>query len=138
MVLYNMKAAVSKGMGTGCAVGIAFPASIKVKVQSRSGKRFCHCTHLDLDDPRVGRLGARQQDSAGYVFRIEHIRLADALLRPASPESEFGLHSAGADHADLDSLGTKFFIERLGETDLRKLRRAVHRFTCEAINAGHR
>lgn len=48
-----------------------------------SGKRFCHRTHLDLDDSRAGRLGARQQNSAGYVFRIEHIRLADALLRPA-------------------------------------------------------
>jgi hypothetical protein len=107
-------------------------------VQSRSGKWFCHRTHLDLDDPRVGRLVARQQDSVGHIFRIEHIRLADALLRPASPESKFGLYPAGADHSDFDSLGTKFFVERLGETDLRKLRRAVHRFTCEAINAGHR
>ena len=44
-------------------------------MRSRSGKRFCHRTHLDLDDPQVGRyqLVAADVDHSGTqtVFKID-------------------------------------------------------------------
>ena len=76
-----------------------------------SRERFCHRAHLDLDDSRVGRLGTCQQDSSSHIFRIEHIRLTDALLSSPAAECELGLDSAGANHANLDSLRAKLFIE---------------------------
>src|SRR5260370_27077066 len=100
-------------------------------------KGFCHSPHLDLDDSRAGRLGTCQQDSSSHIFRLEHIRLTDALLSSPSAECELGLDSAWADNANLDSLGAKFFVERLRKADLSELRRAVHRFACKSINTSH-
>jgi hypothetical protein len=60
------------------------------------------------------------------------------IHRSSPTDSELGLNSSGTDHADFDSMGPKFLIEGLCESDLSKFGRTVNRFSGKTVNAGHR
>jgi hypothetical protein len=48
---------------------------------SPSSEGFCHSAHLDFNDPRTRGLFAGQQNRAGHVFGLQHVRVVDPFLR---------------------------------------------------------
>ena len=48
---------------------------------SPSSEGFCHGAHLDFNDPRARGLFAGQQNRAGHVFGLQHVRVVDPFLR---------------------------------------------------------
>jgi hypothetical protein len=85
---------------------------------SQSGEGFCHGAHLDFNDPRPRGLFAGQQNRAGHVRGLQHVRVADPFLRPPPAKGKFGLHASWTDHADLDAVRSQFPVKRLRKTDL--------------------
>ena len=118
----------------GCSA--AFPVSFFFFLWS--GEGFCHCAHLDFNDPRARGLFAGQQNRVGHVFGLQHVRVADPFLRPPPAKCKLGLHASGTDHADLDAVRSQFPIKRLRKTDLRELRGTVNRFAPKTVDARHR
>src|SRR6202171_1234123 len=102
---------------------------------SPSSEGLCHGAHLDFNDPRTRGLFAGQQNRAGHVFGLQHVRVADPFLRPPPAKRKFGLHASGTDNTNLDSMNSEFLVQRLRKTDLRELRGTVNRFAPKPIDA---
>src|ERR1700693_391694 len=78
--------------------------TVDIPLFSPSSEGFCHGAHLDFNDPRTRGLFAGQQNRAGHVFGLQHVRVVDPFLSPSPAKRKFSLHASGTDHADLDAV----------------------------------
>jgi hypothetical protein len=101
--------------------------------KSKSSQRFSHRPHLNLNNPRVVRLRARQQRRGCHIFRLEHHGGCHTIFGTSFADGKFGFDPTWADHTNFDAVRSQFFIQRLGKSNLGEFGGAVHGFACKSI-----